>query len=360
MTAKADALAFLPEEMRTFIADLGWEPYRADQIFKRLHAKMASSIDEISELSLAMRALLKQKAVIEHPVIAGRTVSREEATVKFLLRLADGKNIEAVLMHYNKRSSLCISSQVGCPLGCSFCATGAMGFSRNMTASEIVGEIYVVAKALGRRINNILYMGMGEPFYNYEAVMRSIRLLTAPEGYGLSQRQITVSTCGIVPEIKRLATEGIQIRLAVSLHAATDEVRSTIMPVNRVYPLSVLISACKEYQAGTGRRITFEYTVIPGVNDGPDQIRALAVLLKGLKYHINVIPLNPAGGGRPGLREALLFSKALDSAGLIYTLRQSRGTTVGGGCGQLAGDKTFSARQPEQDRKEDKKRWLKK
>ncbi len=345
MAAKADALALLPKEMQTFVADLGWEPYRANQIFKRLHAKMALSIDEISELSLAMRALLKQKAVIGYPVIAGRTASREEATIKFLLRLADGKNIEAVLMHYNNRSSLCISSQVGCSLGCSFCATGGMGFSRNMTAPEIVGEVYVVARALGRRINNILYMGMGEPFYNYEAVMRSIRLLTAPEGYGLSQRQITVSTCGIIPGIERLAAESMQIRLAVSLHAATDEVRSAIMPVNRIYPLSLLISACKEYQARAGRRITFEYTVIPGINDGPDQIRALAGLLKGLKYHINVIPLNPVGGGKPGLREASSFSKALDNAGLIYTLRRSRGTTIGGGCGQLA-DKRLGNRLP--------------
>ena len=355
MADKVDILALLPDEMRSFVTELGWEPYRANQVFKRLHGKMASSVDEMVELSADMRTVLKEKAFIGYPQIAESTSARGESTVKFLLRLFDGNEVEAVLMQYGNRDSLCVSSQVGCKLACSFCATGGMGFVRDLTASEILGEVYVAVKTLGHRISNILYMGMGEPLDNYDAVLRSIKLLTAPEGYGLSQRQITISTCGVVPGIERLAKESVQVRLAVSLHAGTNVVRSTIMPVNRMYPIGAVMQACRQYQLKTGRRITFEYTVIPGVNDGPDQVRALAEVLRGLKYHINVIPYNPPGGDKPKLREAVSFAQALGNAGIDHTLRRSRGTGIGGGCGQLAAGKTPRIKRQASGQKEDKK-----
>jgi 23S rRNA (adenine2503-C2)-methyltransferase len=268
--------------------------------------------------------------------------SSDGHTRKTLYELHDGKQIEAVLMRYDKRRTLCISTQAGCAMGCTFCATGQMGFKRHLSSGEIVAQVMYYARLLkdeGDTVSNVVLMGMGEPFHNYDNTMAAIDRLNDPNGYNFGARRFTVSTSGLVPAIKQFASEKRQVNLAVSLHAAQDELRSSMMPVNKRYPIEELIAACREYVHLTGRRITFEWALINGVNDSVEEAKKLATLLRGILCHVNAIPLNPTTGyqGQATDRErASAFQKALEETGIPCTIRMRRGIDIQAGCGQLA------------------------
>ena len=268
--------------------------------------------------------------------------STDGETSKTLFALADGARLEAVLMRYERRRTVCISTQVGCAMGCVFCATGQMGFLRNLSAGEIVAQVLAFARRLeaeGERLTNIVVMGMGEPFHNYDATLAALDRLNDPAGFGFGERRMTISTVGLVPAIDRFAGERRQINLAVSLHAATDELRARLLPINRRYPLSALFDACRRYVDATHRRITFEWALIDGVNDGLEQAQALASLAAGLTCHVNLIQLNPTGaytGGASPRQQAHAFAQELRRAGIPATLRIRRGIDIQAGCGQLA------------------------
>lgn len=330
------------DDLRARLAEWGEPAYRADQIWRWLYQHKASSFDQMTNLPRALRARLAAEttlAVLE-PVAEQRSLDGE--TVKWLFRLGDGQLIESVLMRYDDgRRTACISTQAGCAMGCVFCATGQMGFARHLTPGEIVAQPVALARRLdaeGERLSNVVMMGMGEPLHNYDATLAAIRTMTDPGGLGIGQRHITVSTVGLVPAIRRLAGEGVQVTLAVSLHAATDAERDRLLPVNRRYPLSDLIAACRDYFAQTGRRVTFEWALIHGRNDTPDQARALGRLLKGLTCHVNLIPLNPTEGyaGGPSSPERVeAFRRVLEEHGIPSTVRVRRGIDIQAGCGQL-------------------------
>ncbi len=286
-----------------------------------------------------MRERLTAKATLGCLELVTQQNSKDD-TVKRLYRLPDGQLIEAVLMHYDDdRRTACISSQAGCALGCVFCATGQMGFARHLTAAEIFEQAMLFARDLeaeGERLSNVVFMGMGEPFHNYDQTIIAIHRLM--EDLGIGARHITVSTVGLVPEIRRFAEEGLQVRLAISLHAATDEERSALIPINRRWPLADLIEACNYYIHQTGRRVTFEWAAIEGENDTPEQAHRLGKLLEEMLCHVNIIPLNPTGGygGSPSAIEAVDgFIDILESYGISATVRVRRGIDIDAGCGQL-------------------------
>jgi len=268
--------------------------------------------------------------------------SKDGETVKTLFRLSDGREIEAVLMRYEERRTLCISSQAGCAMGCVFCATGQMGYKRHLTSGEIVAQVIYYARQLkeqGEQVSNVVLMGMGEPFHNYQNTMRAIDCLNDARGFNLGARRFTISTVGLVPMIRKFADEKRQVNLAISLHAANDTKRSALLPVNSRYPLKELLDACHYYVEKTNRRITFEWALIRGENDTPEVARELAALLKGLLCHVNVIPLNPTQKypGQATTRErAQAFSNELNQAGIPCTIRIRRGIDIQAGCGQLA------------------------
>jgi 23S rRNA (adenine2503-C2)-methyltransferase len=288
-----------------------------------------------------MRDELATVVTIGGPEVVDSAVAPGGETRKDLLRLDDGETLETVLMRYERRRTACISTQVGCPVGCAFCATGQMGVHRNLSAGEIVAQALHFARILQSeddRLTNVVLMGMGEPLLNYEASVAAILRLNDPQGFGLGQRHITLSTIGVVPAIGRLAGEGLQITLAISLHAATDRLRSQIVPINLRYGLDSLFEACFWYVERTGHRVSFEWVLIEGLNDGPEQAQALAVRLKGLLAHVNLIPLNPTLGyaGRPPSEERIeAFTNVLDRHRVAYTLRLRRGADIQAGCGQL-------------------------
>lgn len=321
----------------------GWgEPaYRARQLWEWLYVRLADSFDQMTDLPRSLRKRLAAETAIGVPEVIETLQSADGETRKDLLRLADGETIEAVLMRYERRRTACISTQVGCPIRCAFCATGQAGFRRNLTSGEIVAQALHFARLLqaqGDRLSNVVLMGMGEPLLNYEATLAAIRRLADPQGFGLGQRHITLSTVGVVPGIRRLAEEGLQITLAVSLHAATDALRDELVPLNRRYGLDALFAACYDYFARTGRRISFEWALIEGVNDMPEQAQALATRLTGFPAHVNLIPLNPTAGyaGTPSPRKRIAtFTAVLDRRRVPYTLRLRRGVDIQAGCGQL-------------------------
>ena len=303
--------------------------------------RLADSFDRMTDLPKSLRERLAAETAIGVPEVVETLESADGETRKDLLRLADGETVEAVLMRYERRRTACISTQVGCPIGCVFCATGQAGFRRNLTSGEIVAQALHFARLLqthGDRLSNVVLMGMGEPLLNYEATLAAIHRLVDPQGFNLGQRHVTLSTVGVVPGIRRLAGEGLQITLAVSLHAATDVLRDELVPLNRRYGLDALFVACYDYFARTGRRITFEWALIEGVNDTPEQAQALAARLTGFPALVNLIPLNPTGGyaGAPSSRKRITaFTAVLDRQHIPYTLRLRRGTDIQAGCGQL-------------------------
>jgi len=327
------------DDLSALLASWSEPAFRARQIWEWLYEKRASSFDAMHNLPKTLRERLAAETRLGALELAAEQESKD-GTVKRLYHLDDGQMIESVLMEYDdQRRTACISTQAGCAMGCVFCATGQMGFARHLTPYEIFEQAMRFAgdlEARGERLSNVVLMGMGEPFHNYDASLAAIHLLM--ERLGIGARHITVSTVGLVPQIRRFAEEGLQVKLAISLHAATDEERAALLPVNKRYPLSELIAACRDYAEITGRRITFEWAAISGENDTPEQARELGKLLNGVKCHVNVIPLNPTGGytgGPSSMRRVNDFIEALATHGVQATVRVRRGIDIDAGCGQL-------------------------
>jgi len=319
------------------LREWGEPPYRARQLWNHLYARRASGVEAMTDVPRSLRERLAETFDFVGLTPLAEAVSADGGTRKTLCALPDGESIEVVEMRYERRRTICISTQVGCAMGCAFCATGQMGFRRNLTAGEIVAQ--VMAGARRENLTNVVVMGMGEPFHNYEATLAALDRLNDPQGFGLGERRMTISTVGLVPGIGRFADERRQINLAVSLHAATDELRSRLLPVNDRHPLGPLFEACRRYVQATRRRISFEWALIEGVNDGAEQALALGELARGLTCHVNLIPLNPTRGyaGDPASRErAAAFRDALQAQGLPATIRLRRGIDIQAGCGQLA------------------------
>ncbi len=333
-----DIRGFYPGELKTEIESIGEKPYRAEQIFSWLHDKKAGDFTEMTNLSAALREKLSENFSIAPVRIVEVQKSRLDGTQKYLLSLADGNVIEAVLMRYRYGNSVCVSTQVGCRMGCAFCASTLGGLVRNLESSEMLGEVYAIEKDLGERISHCVLMGSGEPMDNLENVIRFIRLLGDPKGHHMSLRNITVSTCGIPEGIRRFAEEDLPVTLALSLHAPDDETRKKLMPIANKYPLKEVLLACDEYFKKTGRRLSFEYSVVAGVNDNEQEALKLARLLHGKNAHVNLIPVNPVTERhfkRPDRREVEAFQKTLVKSGINATIRRELGSDIDGACGQL-------------------------
>jgi len=341
MTTKPLAHSLAREEWEGVCAEWGFPKFRASQIWQGLHVALAETWDAVRGLPADLRGKLKAAYDLNALEVVEKTGTGAR---KFLLKCRDGNYVEAVLIPSSGRNTLCVSSQVGCAFGCAFCASGAKGCERDLEAGEIVAQAVVASRllrhegaALGRP-ENVVVMGMGEPFANYNAVFKALRILNAADGLNIGARHITVSTCGVVPGIERMAGEGMQIELSVSLHAPCNELRSRLMPVNKRWPLEALLAACRAYTEKTGRVITFEYTLVAGVNDSPRHAREVAKLLRGTRGRVNLIPLSPVegfAGAAPTPRACADFLRELERAGLNATLRQSRGGEVDAACGQL-------------------------
>jgi 23S rRNA (adenine2503-C2)-methyltransferase len=330
------------DALNDLLTQWGQPKFRAKQIWAWLYEKPVNSFEAMTDIPNTLRDRLRAETAFGALIPAAERISKD-GTIKRLYELHDGQLIESVLMPYDDhRRTACISTQAGCAMGCTFCATGQMGFARHLTASEIVEQAAHFARLLhadGDRLSNIVLMGMGEPFHNYDASLEAIHRLM--NDLGIGARHITISTVGLVPQIRKFADEGIQVKLAISLHAATDEERAKLLPVNKRYPLADLIDACHYYIEKTGRRVTFEWALIAGKNDTPEQANALGSLLEGMLAHVNLIPLNPTGGydGRPSDPEAAKrFVAILESYGLSATMRVRRGIDIDAGCGQLKAD----------------------
>ncbi len=332
-----DIKSLYPDELKEFVLGLGEPAFRGAQLFSWLHEKQVRDFSEMTNLSLKLRERLKEEAFLTtlSPV---RRQEAEDGTVKYLLRAGDGCLLEAVVMKHPYGLSACISSQVGCRMGCSFCASGLKGLQRNLSASELLEEVYFLERELKEeRLSHVVVMGMGEPLENYDALVRFLRLVGDPKGRDFSLRNITVSTCGLAPEILKLAGEGLPITLALSLHAPTQEKRETLMPIARRYALSEVIPAVEEYFARTGRRVTLEYVLIRGGNDAPEDARSLSALVKGMKGspHVNLIPLNPVAETGLEASDGRAFQMALEKNGINVTIRKEHGRNIDSACGQL-------------------------
>ena len=325
-------------ELEQRMCELGEKPFRAGQVYGWLHQKLVADFGQMSNLSLSLREKLAASFALTVLEPVEIRISRIDKTRKYLFRLADGNVIESVWMQYHYGSSVCISSQVGCRMGCRFCASTLEGLERNLTAAEMLEQVYRIQVLTGERVSHIVVMGSGEPFDNYEALLRFLRMISDERGLHISLRNITVSTCGIVPGIRRFAEEGLPVTLALSLHAPNDEVRRELMPVARSYPLPEVLDACREYFAKTGRRLTFEYSLVKGVNDSPREARALAGLLKDMHGHVNLIPVNPVRERayvRSDKKAIQEFRMILERAGIAVTIRRELGRDIQGACGQL-------------------------
>ena len=328
----------MPELEEFVTGTLGEKKFRAAQIYDWMHGKLADDFADMSNLSLDLCRRLAENSLLVRLQTADKLVSRIDGTAKYLFRLPDDRVIESVLMHYHHGDSVCISSQVGCRMGCRFCASTLGGLERQMLPSEMLDEIYRIQKDTGQRVSNVVVMGTGEPLDNYDNLIRFLTLLTDSRGLGISQRNITVSTCGLVPRIYELADLRLQITLAISLHAVNDEKRREIMPIANRYSIEEILGACRYYTEKTGRRITFEYSLIRGVNDSREDAEALAALTKGLLCHINLIPVNPIEerNYRQSESEAISkFKNILENCGRNVTIRREMGRDIQAACGQL-------------------------
>lgn len=332
MMHKTDILSLTPPEICKATSELNLPKYRADQIFEWLHKKNAATFAEMLNLPKSLRDELSTRFFITNANVIQKQVSPKDGTVKFLTRL-NGAYAESVLMRYKHGNSVCISTQAGCKMGCKFCASGASGFERNLTAGEFCAQVYNAAPSL----KNIVLMGCGEPLDNLTETLRFIEIITHPRGANISGRNITISTCGLVPQIHVLAEKCLQITLAISLHAPSDDIRREIMPIAKTYPLNELIRACHMYAEKTRRRLTFEYALIKGINDAPSHAKALAKLLRGLLCHVNLIPVNKTVSGlspaSPHIME--IFANILETNKIPTTIRRSLGAEIDAACGQL-------------------------
>ncbi|NLV91279.1 MAG: 23S rRNA (adenine(2503)-C(2))-methyltransferase RlmN [Firmicutes bacterium] len=325
-------------ELEELVQGLGHKAFRAKQIYHWIYQRQATGMEEMTNLPRALREQLSDFRFWPWKIVIRR--GSVDGTVKLLLEAIDGSQVETVAIPEGNRTTVCVSTQVGCAMGCTFCATGQLGFARNLTSQEILGQVLLARAATGRQITNVVYMGMGEPLLNYDAVLGSIALLNDPQGLAIGMRHITISTCGIVPGIYRLAKERLQLVLAISLHSADQRRRQEMMPVAKAYPLPELIEACRCYVQETGRRITFEYTLIAGVNDSLESAAQLAQLISGLACHVNLIPINPVGGtgfSRSKEGSVVRFARYLEEEGVSVTIRKERGTDIEAACGQLRG-----------------------
>lgn len=337
--SRLNLLDLLPSELEDLAASLGAPKYRGRQIASWLYGKDATDIETMSDLPRDFRAALGARVMVAVPEIERRTPSRD-GSQKLVLSLGDGARIQSVLMPDGDRLTLCVSTQVGCGFACAFCLTGTMGLERNLTAGEIVGQVLATRATLGsgERITHIVYMGMGEPLANYATTVRSLRILTDPRAFGLSPRRITVSTVGLVGGIERLAKENLKVNLAISLHATSNEIRDRIMPVNKGFAIEELLDACRRFPVAFRQRITFEYVLLDGVNDAPEDARRLVRLLKDIRAKINLIPFNDwegSGFQRPALHRIMGFQEILLEHGIRATVRWSKGEDIGAACGQL-------------------------
>lgn len=334
---KQDIKSMSLAELQTAFSALGEPAFRAKQVFVWLH-KGVTSFDEMTNLSKPLRERLDGIYAITAPKVARKQVSQKDGTIKYLWRLSDGNCVETVLMQYHHGNTVCISSEVGCPMGCAFCASTIGGLVRRLAPSEMLDEVLFTQLDSGLPISNIVLMGIGEPLDNYETVLKFLELVNSKDGLNIGMRHISLSTCGLVPKINDLAERDLQLTLSVSLHAPDNETRSRIMPVNRAYPVEKLIAACRDYFEKTGRRISFEYAMIRDVNDSVAAAHQLLKLLKGLPAHINLIPLNNVEESplKPSSREAVLrFQKTLEDGGVTATVRRTLGSDIDASCGQL-------------------------
>lgn len=335
---KTDIKSLNLEELTALLTAEGEKPFRARQLYEWMHVKLARGFDEMTSLSREFREKSRERYAYTALRALQVQESRADGTRKFLFELADGNVVESVWMKYRHGNSVCISSQVGCRMGCRFCASTLDGLERGLLPSEMLDQVYAVALATGERVSNVVVMGTGEPLDNYDSLLKFIRLLTDENGLHISQRNITVSTCGLVPEMRRLADEGLQITLALSLHAVTDEKRRNLMPVARRYCIKELMEACAYYFKKTGRRITFEYSLAGGVNDTDGDAEGLAALAGPLNCHVNLIPVNPVKernfvqSDRERIRA---FQNKLEKNKINATIRREMGRDIDGACGQL-------------------------
>jgi 23S rRNA (adenine2503-C2)-methyltransferase len=357
---KIDLLTFTLPELKQWLTEQGEAGFRAKQIYQWIYQQLVTDFAAMSNLPLSLRQRLEEEACIGPAIVRSEQHSKDDRTRKILLELADGRLIESVLMLYpplgesSARATVCVSSQAGCAFGCTFCATGQMGFDRHLSAGEIVGQVLYFARQLrvapwsapglpGSRtidhITNIVLMGMGEPLHNYDNVLQALRILNSGEGFNLGARHMTISTVGVVPAIRKLSQEPLQVNLAISLHAPTDELRGLTMPINRKYPLQELFSACNDYIAETGRQVTFEYVLLSDVNDTPAHAQQLADLLVPLKQfaHVNCIPVNATAASyrTPGPDAIRAFRNVLFERGVSNSVRAERGDDIAAACGQL-------------------------
>lgn len=347
-----DLKSYTYQQMEKLTAEMGLPRFRAGQIFGWLHEKRVSDFDEMTNLPAALRSQLAEKFYINAIRVKKRLVSSIDGTVKYLYELRDANCVESVLMHYHHGNTLCISSQVGCRMGCRFCASTIGGRVRDLTASEMLDEVYMAQADSGERVDGVVMMGIGEPLDNFDNVMAFLEILSDPRGLNLGLRHVSLSTCGLVDRIYALAERRLQLTLSVSLHAPNDAIRSRSMPVNARYNVDTLLRACRDYFAATGRRISFEYALIAGENDAPEHAAELAARLRGMGAHVNLIPVNPVAetGYRRGDRAAIeRFQNELRLRGVNATIRRELGADISAACGQLRrqdADASTSGRVP--------------
>jgi len=334
---KQDLKSMTLPQMTELFSQMGEPKFRAKQVFIWLH-RGVTDFDDMTDISRSLREKLSEHFYITAPKIAAKLQSQKDGTVKYLWELQDGNCVESVLMEYHHGNTICISSEVGCPMGCKFCASTLGGLVRRLTPAEMLDQVLFAQKDSGKPISNIVLMGIGEPLDNFDNVMTFLELVNSPEGMNIGMRHISLSTCGIVPKILELAEKKLQLTLSVSLHSPEDASRSAIMPVNKKYPVDMLLDACREYFRITGRRVSFEYTMIDGVSDRPEQAELLVKKLVGLSAHVNMIPLNAVEESnlKTSSRAAILrFQKILEDGGVTATVRRTLGSDIDASCGQL-------------------------
>ena len=333
-----DIKSLYEDELKEKMVSLGEKPFKGKQLYQWLHQKAVGSYEEMTNLSESLRQKLTKQEPLTHLEVVEVQTSKIDGTQKYLFRLADGNVIESVWMKYKHGNSVCISSQVGCRMGCRFCASTIGGLTRNLLPSEMLDQIYQIGTDIGERISNVVVMGTGEPLDNYDNLLKFIELLSDENGLNISQRNLTVSTCGIVPRMRELADKKLQITLALSLHASNQEKRLQLMPVANKYDIKEAVDACRYYFEQTGRRITFEYSLVAGVNDTAEDAAELAELVRGINCHINLIPVNPIkerSYRQPDDGAVHAFQKKLERNGLTVTVRREMGRDIDGACGQL-------------------------
>jgi 23S rRNA m2A2503 methyltransferase len=338
---KQDILSLSQDELKQYLLSIGEPGYRAKQIFTWLHK--GASFDQMTNIPASLRAKLTETAKIRTPKIARKLVSATDGTVKYLFELIDGERIESVFMKYAHGNTVCISSQAGCRMGCKFCASTINGKSRDLSPSEMLGQVIAVAADTNERVSGVVMMGIGEPLDNYDNVIKFLKLISAPDGICIGLRHISLSTCGLADKIRTLADESLPVTLSLSLHASDDVSRSEIMPINNKYNISAVLEACKYYFDKTGRRVSFEYTLISGKNDTPNHAANLAQILKTHRQsgaHVNLIPLNPIKENAlapPTQKSAQIFANHLSAQNINATIRRKLGADINASCGQLRG-----------------------